>query len=253
MNNRKFIMFFLLATIGACVALAQPAAQLAFPSAADASQNLFQAVKSNDVDAITRILGGPTELASSNEESQDKTDRELFVEKYEQMHRIGRGPDGVMTLYIGAENWPFPIPLVQKDGMWRFDPETGAMEVLYRRIGENELAAIEICHEFVSAKKATAAPGQGVNPPAARLLAMPAGDSQPILFHGYYFRVLNGSQPSQFALIAYPAEYRSSGVMTFVVTDKNVVYEKDLGSESSSAAKAMRAFKKVPSWQNAEE
>ena len=250
MTNRKFITFFLLATIGACGALAQPSAQT-FSSAADASQSLFQAVRDNDAQAVVRILGGPTELASSNNDSQDKVDRELFVEKYQQMHRVTRNADGSMTLYIGAENWPFPIPLVQKDGLWRFDPDTGAKEVLFRRIGNNEFVAIEICHEFVAMKNANAAPGQASELSPLRSLAA-AGQTESVLFHGYYFRVLPGSQPYGAALVAYPAEYRSSGVMTFVVTNKKVVYERDLGAESSSIANAMHVFKKDSSWQNAE-
>ena len=250
MTNRKFIIFILSATMGFCGAFAQSPAQPAFPSPADVCQSLFQAVKDNDVAAVARILGGPTDLASSRDNSQDKIDRELFVGKYEQMHRITRDPDGSMTLYIGAENWPFPIPLVQKDGLWRFDPETGAKEVLFRRIGNNEFAAIEICHEFVAVKKANAAPEQASDLSPLRSLAT-AARTEPVLFHGYYFRVLPGSQPDGFAMIAYPAEYRSSGVMTFVVTNKNVVYEKDLGAESSSIANAMHAFKKDSSWLNA--
>ena len=250
MTNQEFITFFLLATIGACGARAQSPAQPAFPSAPDASQSLFQAVRDNDAQAVVRILGGPTELASSNNDSQDKVDRELFVEKYQQMHRVARNADGSMTLYIGAENWPFPIPLVQKDGLWRFDPDTGAKEVLFRRIGNNEFAAIAICHQFVAMKKANAAPEQASDLSPLRSLA--AGQTGPVLFHGYYFRVLPGSQPYGAALVAYPAEYRSSGVMTFVVTNKNVVYEKDLGAESSSIANAMHVFRKDPGWQNAE-
>ena len=250
MTNRKFIIFLLSATMGVCGAFAQSPAQPAFPSPADACQSLFQAVKENEVQRITRILGGPTELASSNDEPQDKVDRDLFVEKYGQMHRIARDADGSMTLYIGAENWPFPIPLVQKDGLWRFDPERGAKEVLFRRIGDNEFAAIELCHEFIAVKKANAAPEQASDLSPLRSLAA-ADRTEPVLFHGYYFRVLPGSQPDGFAMVAYPAEYRSSGVMTFVVTNKNVVYEKDLGAESSSIANAMHAFKKDSSWLSA--
>ena len=91
-------------------------------------------------------------MLSSKDEVQDALDRELFVQKYQEMHRLGRDADGSMTLYIGAENWPFPIPLVQKDGSWRFDPDKGQDEILFRRIGENELGAIATCQEFVDAE-----------------------------------------------------------------------------------------------------
>jgi hypothetical protein len=82
-----------------------------------------------------------------------RLDREMFVQKYQEMHRLGRDADGSETLYIGAENWPFPIPLVEKNGAWHFDPDTGLKEVLFRRIGENELTAIAICHELVAAER----------------------------------------------------------------------------------------------------
>ena len=75
-------------------------------------------------------------------QTQDKVERELFVQKYQEMHRLGREADGSVTLYIGAENWPFPIPLVATNGVWRFDPDAGAKEVTFRRIGDNELRAL---------------------------------------------------------------------------------------------------------------
>src|SRR5438105_14660210 len=96
---------------GAYPSLAQQLNQPTFPSAAEASQSLFQAVQRNDEQAIAKILGGPTELTSSHDEGQDKLDRECFVQKYQEMHRLGRESDGSVTLYIGAENWPFPLPL----------------------------------------------------------------------------------------------------------------------------------------------
>src|ERR1700720_1234122 len=138
-----FAILAIWATTGACPGLAQPSAQPAFQLTGEASQSLFQAVQSNNEEAIAKILGGPTELTSSRDAGQDKLDREMFVQKYQEMHRLHREPDGSVTLYIGAENWPFPIPLVEKDGAWHFDPDTGLKEVLFRRIGENELTAIE--------------------------------------------------------------------------------------------------------------
>jgi hypothetical protein len=140
-----FAILAMWATNGAYPGLAQPSAQPTFQSTAEARQALFQAVESNNEEAIAKILGGPTELNSSRDAGQDKLDREMFVQKYQEMHRLGREPDGSVTLYVGAENWPFPIPLVEKDGAWRFDSDGGLKEVLFRRIGENELTAIEIC------------------------------------------------------------------------------------------------------------
>ena len=138
---------------GFSLALAQQSAQPTFPSAGAATQSLFQAVQNNDEQTIASILGGPTELTSSHNPGVDKVDRELFVEKYQQMHRLGRESDGSVTLYIGAENWPFPIPLVNENESWHFDPEAGKKEVLVRRIGANELGAIENCHQFAAAEK----------------------------------------------------------------------------------------------------
>jgi len=250
-------------TYGAYPGLAEQSAAQTFPSAAEASQSLFHAVQSNNEQAITKILGGPTELTSSHDEGQDKVDRELFVQKYQQMHRLGRDADGSVTLYIGAENWPFPIPLVERNGSWHFDSDTGLKEILFRRIGENELMAITTCHDFVAAEKRyranpnTAQDFEGSAPTS--LVAKAASEStsgDPVLLHGYYFKVLathpaNGKTTSGFAFIAYPAEYRSSGVMTFIITAKDVVYEKDLGPDTPAVAKAMTAFHKDSTWRAA--
>jgi hypothetical protein len=251
---------------GAFPGLAQQPTQPTFPSAADATQSLFQAVQSSNEQAIASILGGPSELTSSRDESQDKLDREMFVQKYQEMHRLRREADRSVTLYIGAENWPFPIPMVEANGAWRFDSDFGLKEVLYRRIGENELKAISICHGFATAAKHDRAEPQIKNPDSKnpgdelvmRLVARAAGKSpggDPLLFHGYYFRELPTRQNSgarqdtgAFALIAYPAEYRSSGVMTFIVTNGNVVYEKDLGVNTSALAPAISAFRKDATW-----
>jgi hypothetical protein len=246
---------------GAYQGLAQQPPQPTFPSATEASLSLFQAVQSNNERAIASILGGPTELTSSRDEGQDKLERELFVQKYQEMHRLGREHDGSVTLYIGAENWPFPIRIIEKDKAWRFDSDAGTKEVLYRRIGENELTAITICHQFVAGEKEYRAKSNAPNPAdgsailVARALAESTGD--PVLFHGYYFRELPAGRATGvsrgFAMIAYPAEYRSSGVMTFMVTNNDVVYEKDLGPNTTSLASAMTGFHKEANWRAADE
>jgi hypothetical protein len=247
------------------VGLAQQSTQPSYPSAAEATRSLFQAVQGGQEQDITNILGGPSELASSRDDAQDKVDRRLFVEKYQEMHRLGRDSDGTMTLYIGAENWPFPIPLVQKDGKWRFDPEAGSKEVLFRRIGDNEFTAIAICHEFVVNEKRYSTSPNSVNPTEsfpASLVARAADkstSSDPVRFHGYYFKILGASPTAgsmangKFVFVAYPAEYRSSGVMTFVVTGNGVVYEKDLGANTPALASAMATFHKDSSWHAADE
>jgi DUF2950 family protein len=252
--------------------LAQQPTPQTFPSAEEAGQSLFKAVQGNDAQAIAVVLGGPSELASSRDEASDRVDRELFVQKYQEMHRLAREGDGTVALFIGAENWPFPIPLVETNGAWHFDPEAGLKEVLFRRIGENELTAIDICHQLVAAEKqlrtSPADADQAVSPLASVLSSTGAGESavgsNPILIDGYYFRALatrpasgraarSGHAAAGFGFIAYPAEYRSSGVMTFVVSKNDVVYEKDLGPDTSTLATAMGAFHKDASWRASDE
>jgi hypothetical protein len=266
-----FAILAMWATNGAYPGLAQQASQPTFQSTAEASQSLYQAVQSNNEESIAKILGGPTELTSSRDPGQDKLDREMFVQKYQEMHRLGREPDGSVTLYIGAENWPFPIPLVEKNGAWHFDSDGGQKEVLFRRIGENELIAIDICHELVAAEKQFRAKPNAADQtdnPLSNLVSKAASESatgDPVLIHGYYFRSLatrqksgvgqgtSGNASSGFGFIAYPAEYRSSGALTFIVTGRDVVYEKDLGADTSALASAISAFHKDATWRVADE
>ena len=260
----SFAMLAMWATHGASPGLAQQSSQPTFQSTTEASQALYQAVQSNNEEAVANILGGPTELTSSRDAGQDKLDREMFVQKYQEMHRLGRDSDGSVTLYIGAENWPFPIPLIEKAGVWRFDADGGLREVLFRRIGENELTAIDACHRLAgSGKQSSANPkdaDQAENP-LASLVPKASGESagsDPVLIHGYYFHGLtagpkSGNTAGGFAFIAYPAEYRSSGVLTFIVTRNGVVYEKDLGPNTSALANAMTVFHKDATWRIAGE
>jgi hypothetical protein len=260
-----FAILAMWATNGAYPSMAQPSVQPTFQSTTEASQTLFQAVQSNNEEAIAKIVGGPSELCSTLDAEQDKVERELFVQKYQEMHRLGHDADGSVTLYIGVENWPFPIPLVATNGAWRFDPDAGAKEVTFRRIGDNEFTAITTCHDFVAAEKRystapnTTDPAEEISP--ASLVAKAASGARggdPVRLHGYYFRIMSirgtdGQKTGRFALIAYPAEYRSSGVMTFVVTEKDIVYEKDLGQNTAALASAMTTFHKDATWHTADE
>ena len=245
---------------GVSLALAQQSAQPAFPSAGAATQSLFQAVQNNDEQTIANILGGSTELTSSPDPGEDRVDRDLFVEKYQQMHRLGRESDGSVTLYVGAENWPFPVPLVSENGMWGFDQEAGKKEVLVRRIGENELIAIENCQKFAAAEKHfKEEPGDPTSSSPTSLVGMAGSGSaggSPVLLDGYYFRlteVQTGKGSTAIALIAYPAQYRSTGVMTFAVLKNGVVYEKDLGADTTNVASGITSFHKDASWRIADE
>jgi hypothetical protein len=251
------------------LSLAQKSGPKTFSSPGEASSALFQAVQNGDEEAVESILGAGTEVTSSSDEIEDKLERERFSQKYQEMHRLVREPDGSTVLYIGAENWPFPIPLVSKNGAWYFDSDTGTQEILFRTVGENETTAIQVCHALAKAKdrNETETPGddsirkyvQSLASDGTATTVSTARDiekeSSP--FHGYYFLVGTNSaagadkKTSVVVLVAYPAEYRSSGVMTFMVTKNGTVYEKDLGSKTTTVA---RKLKRGPdsSWHTAE-
>jgi hypothetical protein len=231
---------------------AQAAQPKTFASPAEATNALFQAALSQDEQALEAILGAGKEVTSSSDEAQDKLEREQFTQKYQEMHRLVREPDGTTVLYIGAENWPFPIPLVSKNGAWYFDSDSGKQEILFRRIGENEATAIDVCEEFAMAKTARAEKADSSDPIAEFVHSLVAGgggnadnnDSRP--FHGYYFRIVSNNSASEtssagkkkrsLTLVAYPAEYKSSGVKTFVVTIGGTVYQRDLGPGTTKLA-----------------
>jgi hypothetical protein len=229
---------------------AEPSSQPTFKSAEEASHALFLAVQKGDERAVTNILGANTELVSSDDELEDQRDREQFVQKYQQMHRLVREAHGDKLLYIGAENWPFPVPLVSRNGAWKFDSDAGGQEVTYRRIGENEVTAIALCHELLAAARH---PGTHETPAgvSAAVLAdtSSSGNSAPL--HGYYFRVLSTSSHG-LAAVAYPAAYRSSGVMTFIINQDDVVREKDLGPDTEKLGRAVAAYPTDRGWLPAE-
>jgi hypothetical protein len=230
---------------------------------------------------------------------EDKQNRANFVEKYGEMHRLMKEPDGTIVLYIGAENWPTPIPLVNKVNAWYFDTEAGKKEILFRRIGRNEISAMRVCHELVAAEKEyystehneyaqkilsdpgqhnglywRAAPGEPKSPIGPLVASAVAEgyarrqNGAPTAYRGYYYRILprrgknspggaksyipNRKMTEGFAFLAYPAEYRSSGVMTFVVDENGVVYQKDLGNNTAVLARAMKEFNVDETWHQAE-
>jgi hypothetical protein len=232
-----------------------------FSSPGEASTALFQAVKNEDERGVEAILGAGKEVTSSNDELEDKLEHEQFSQKYQEMHRLVREPDGDTVLYIGAENWPFPVPLVSKNGQWYFDSDTGKQGILFRRIGENEAAAIQVCEEFAMAKRGDGLKASSEDPIthfAEDLVTAGAAntydnDSKP--FHGYYFRIVrdsaagaSGTRARALTLVAYPAEYRGSGVMTFAVAHHGIVHQKDLGPNTTTVAPKIKAGT-GPSWQ----
>src|ERR1700747_2727947 len=145
-------------------AFAQASATRTFSSAGEACHALFQAAQKSDERELEAILGTEKEVISSGDEIEDKLEREQFSQKYQEMHRLVKEADGSTVLYIGAENWPFPIPLVSKNGEWYFDSDRGQQEILFRRIGENETAAIEVCEEFAIARNAADAKADSQDP-----------------------------------------------------------------------------------------
>ena len=245
---RLLLMLTLLVVAYAEPSFAEESQAKTFSSPAQAVNALVQAAHAGDEQALKTILGAGSEVTSSSDKEEDKLEREQFCQKYKEMHRLVQEPDGITVLYIGAENWPFPIPLVASNGDWHFDSGRGKQEILFRRIGENEAAAIAVCEEFAMAKNASAAKADSedaITRYAESLSTAAASndnkDSSP--FHGYYFRVVteNHSTKKALTLVAYPAEYQSSGVKTFVVTRKGIVFEKDLGSETKTQAPQMKA------------
>ena len=281
--------------------MAQQPGQKTFSSPEDASHTLVAAAQSNDEKTMLDILGPDgKQIVASGDETEDASSRANFVEKYQEMHRLVKEPDGTTTLYIGAENWPTPIPLVNHGDSWYFDTQAGKKEILYRRIGQNEISSIRVCQELVAAQKeyysaqhneyaekifsdegqhnglywkaADGAPESPIGPLVAAAVAEGYSKGQagvPTPYQGYYFRILtregkngpsgaksyvvNGKMTDGFAFVAYPAEYRSSGVMTFIVNDNGVVYEKDLGRKTDVVAKKMIKYKFNSSWRRAEE
>jgi Protein of unknown function (DUF2950) len=223
--------------------LAGPSSQTAFPSPDEASRALVSAAQERDEQAVIKILGGGSDLIRSDDNAEDALERERFVQKYQEMHRWVRQSGGIATLYIGAENWPFPIPLLARNGAWQFDSKTGSDEILFRRIGENEVTAIVACDTLVTPET-----HPGTDSDAARLpkTALPQA-SIPNPFHGYYFRILQDSGGG-IAAIAYPAIYRSSGVMTFIATRDGGVSEKDLGVTTAKIAGAMTTYHADATW-----
>ena len=251
------IAVFQLLVLGyAPTGFAQGSGPKTFSSAAEACHALHQAVRSGDEQAVEAILGTGKDITSSSNADEDTLERERFSQKYEEMHRLVKEADGSTILYIGAENWPFPIPLVSSNGMWHFDSDSGKKEILFRTIGENESTAIEVCEEFAMANSDKAVKAASEDPitrfaeSLARNGAENAENKEPALFHGYYFRIVpqnsaaasgGNGKTRGLTLVSYPAQYHSSGVMTFVVTKHGLVYEKDLGPGTATVAPQLKS------------
>jgi hypothetical protein len=247
-----------------------------FAKPEDAAAALYAAAKRDDETELLVVLGpNAKEIIQWNDNVEMRHEQHAaFASKYEQMHRLIKEPDNTIALYVGAENWPVPIPLVRYHNAWYFDADLGRQEVRYRRIGRNEMEAIEICHTLIDAEKEYQAVAHkytanfvsasgakdglywkstdnATRSPIGPYLAHAgvSGSSAANLepFHGYYYRVvLHGSD--NFSIVAFPAEYRSSGVMTFLVNADGTAYEKDFGDQTATASKPPASSDADGSW-----
>jgi Protein of unknown function (DUF2950) len=271
-------------------------AQESFSSPEQAAATLADAVKSGANRAILKVLGKAAEdIVSSGDEVADAEMRQRFTTAYDARHSIKAEGNKKATLIVGNDDFPFPIPLFHTRSGWEFDTQAGRIEILYRRIGRNELNAIQACLAFVDAQNEYAEKdhGQGVGVYAQRIVSNPGKkdglfwrddrDPSPLgelaaeassegyklegkgaPYHGYYYRILKaqgsnapggalnyvvwGKMIGGFALIAYPAEYGNSGVMTFMVNHAGTVYQKDLGRRTDVIAKRMILFDPDQTW-----
>ena len=283
-----------------CASTSVATAQQAFKTPEEAATALVGAAKSGDMKAITTVLGPDgDDIVSSGDEVADAATRAKFVTAYDAKHTIAMEGDSKAIMVIGPDDFPLPIPIIRKEGQWRFDTAAGREEILFRRIGENELDAIQSALAYVDAQDEYAEKdrtGAGINTYAQRIISQPekkdglywptsqGEDPSPLgeliaeatkqgyrvgggrtPFHGYYFKILtrqgpaapggeadyvvNGKMIGGFALVAYPAEYRNSGVMTFIVNHAGTVFQKDLGPNTVQLAERMTSFNPDKSWQ----
>jgi hypothetical protein len=305
MNTKLSKQVLIILSLGWSLAptFAQQPGQRTFASAEDAGHALFVAMQAQDEQFPLSILGpAGKDVLSSGDPVEDLDARTDFVVKYQEMHRFVTEPNGAVSLVVGAENWPFPTPLVNNHGSWYFGTPAGRAEILFRRVSGNEIAAVDACRGLVDAQKqyfvhpwndlpkqfAQKLVGdegrhnglywQGadneLDSPINPLIAIaygkdpkdPAGDQVP--FNGYFFRILtsqgphaqggarnyvvDGKMTAGFAFVAYPAEYLSSGVMTFIVSESGTIYEKDLGPNTTKLAEAMTAYHPYSTWYKTE-
>lgn len=272
----------------------------AFNTPKEAASALIEATKAYNVSDLLQILGPDgKDFISSADPTRDKNIAEEFAQKAQEKEVVTVDPNNKAraTLSVGNDNWPFPIPIVQKGSKWYFDSKAGRTEILYRRIGSNELDAIQVCRGFVEAQKeyaseihdnsgvnqyaqkiistpgkqdglywqnADGTPGGPISEAIARAIAEGYSPDQPSPYHGYYFKVLKGQGPAArlgqldyviegvmiggFALVAVPADYRVTGVKTFIVSYDGIVYQKDLGPDSLKIVKEMERYNPDATW-----
>ncbi|MDP9198323.1 MAG: DUF2950 domain-containing protein [Pseudomonadota bacterium] len=271
--------------------------QQSFETPEAAFEALVAAIEKDDVPAMNRLLGPGIEgLLESGDAAEDRAGRARFVEAYRSGHALEDAGADRRVLALGAERWPFPIPAVLRDERWYLDGAEGADELVYRRIGNNELGAIAVLHGFVKAQQEYAVEGRDGDPAGIYALKLvsdtglhnglywPTAEGEPpspsgafiadaaaeghrgarAPYHGYLYRMLYRQGPGAgggareyfadgvltqgFALLAWPATYEVSGVMTFMVNQDGTVFQKDLGEDTAKAAEAISAFDPDSGW-----
>lgn len=283
---------------------AAAAAQKGFASPKAAADALVQAAADFNVASLTEILGPDGEdLVASADAVRDKNNAETFATEAREKLTVTVDPKNAnrATIAVGSDAWPLPVPIVKRSGQWYFDSKAGRQEILYRRIGANELDAIQVCRGFVEAQEDYAVErhdGSEVNQYAQKIISTPgkhdglawqnadgswggpigenvakaleegySSKAQP--FHGYYFKVLkgqgkdaplgqmdfvvNGAMIGGFALAAAPADYRVTGVQTFIVSYEGVVYQKDLGPDTLKTFQAMELYNPDKTWHSTDD
>jgi len=298
------LIFLIAISIPVLPISAQEVKQKVFGSPEEAMKTLVETVKGGDRKGMMAILGPEGEdIIDSGDEVADKNAREQFVKAYQERVDFVKEKEDRVSIIIGNDHWPLPIPIVKKGEGWVFDTKAGREEVLNRRIGRNELKAIQVCLTYVEAQREYASTDRGrdgiiqyaqkvasdkdrrnglyweaaegevpspLGPLAAKAAAegyRRAGD-KPMPFHGYYYKILKGQGPNApggayhyvinghmvagFALVAWPAEYGVSGVMTFLVNQNGTVYEKDLGPKTEEIVKVMTRYNPDRTWRRAQ-
>lgn len=308
-------IFFAAGSVLAAPPPPQDSQQATYASADDALQALVSAAKDKDRSALSKIFGPEYGQLLSGDPVEDDKDLSDFASAAEESAKLQKDTDAKYTVLVGKDSWPTPIPIVQKDGKWMFDTKAGLNEVVNRRIGDNEMSAIETCrayavaqweyytegdwdHDGVAeyAQKFISTPGkhdglfwetgenekpsplgklvaearaEGYGPkPQASGAAASSGSAETAAprapYHGYHYKILtaqgshapggkygyviNGNMIAGYALVAYPANWGKSGVMTFIINQQGRVYQKNLGPNTAKIAAAMTSYDPDPSW-----
>ncbi len=294
MKNMTAIYSTLLTSLlaGALLQAGTKDSQKSFATAEEAVHATIDAAEHNDTAALLHIFGPDgKDIVESGDPAEDKDLRTEFARSAHQKLELDTDPlqPDRVTFSVGEQSWPFPVPLVRRDGKWMFDSGTGKYEILARRIGANELHAMEVCRgyaeaqmEFASAERdgdpvlkyaqtvsSTSGKQDGlyVDGPSESLVSKgfaDAASNRAVPYHGYYFRVLKSQGPDApggafdyvvqgkmiggFALVAMPADYGVSGILTFIINQDGLVYEKDLGATTATQARQMTKFNPEKSW-----